>query len=319
MIINFGYVAMSALLQNCSPSKTITVKNLSKVEAADARLFRLNDLAKNNLQNTRRLFLHNTAYDIKVFRLTSKLIPLATHPISCNWNWPKELAADLKSIGDYAKTHNFRISAHPDHFTLLNSPKETVIEAALLDLEYHNQIFLSMGLDSSAKLVLHVGGCYKSKDESIDRFINNFKKLPSPIKNRIILENDDKVYTVKDVLKICQSQKIPMVLDIHHHYCNNIDDDIADYLSAVFETWVNESSPPKIHLSSPKDPKSIRSHADNINLTFFVEFLKKAKRLNSDFDVMIEAKNKDAALLKLLKELKEVPGVSFINQTTIEY
>lgn len=319
MRINFGYVAMSAILQDCSPSKTITVKYLSKIETEEARLFRLSTLARINLQNTRRLFLHNLAHDIKVFRLTSKLIPLATHPISGNWDWQKELGAELQSLGDYAKAHNFRISAHPDHFTLLNSPQSTVIDASLRDLEYHHQIFTGMGLGSEAKLVLHVGGCYKNKNESIARFIENFRKLPLAIKNRIVLENDDKIYTVRDVLKICESQTIPMVLDIHHHWCNNEEDDIANYLPDIFATWKGEAFPPKIHLSSPKDRKNFRGHADHIDLGPFLEFLKKAKQLDSDFDVMVEAKNKDAALLKLLQELKEVPGIYFVNKASIEY
>ncbi len=319
MLINFGYVAMSAILKNCSPSKTITVKHLAKIETEEARRFRLTALARTNLQNTRRLFLYNSAHDIKVFRLTSKLIPLATHPISTNWNWLKELETELKSLGDYAKSHSFRISAHPDHFTLLNSPQKTVTDASLRDLEYHHQIFTGMGLDSEAKLILHVGGCYKNKNESIARFIENFNKLRPPIKNRIVLENDDKTYTVRDVLKICRSEGIPMVLDIHHHWCNNEEDDIADYLSDIFATWNHETLPPKIHLSSPKGQKNFRSHADQIDLAFFLDFLKLAKKFDIDFDVMVEAKNKDAALLKLLKELKAVPGIYFRKKASIEY
>lgn len=319
MQINFGYAAMSAILRDCSPSRTITVKNLAKIEAEEARCFRLTALARTNLQNTRRLFMHNSAHDIRVFRLTSKLIPLATHPITQRWDWLMALGTELKNLGDYTKTHKFRISAHPDHFTVLNSPKSPVIEAAFKDLAYHHRIFAGMGLGSEAKLILHVGGFYQNKNESIARFIDNFNRLPPAIKNRIVLENDDKIYTVRDVLEICQSQGIPMVLDIHHHWCNHEYDDVADYLPHIFGTWNNEIFPPKIHLSSPKDQKNFRSHADHIDIAFFLEFLRKAKKLDLDFDVMVEAKHKDAALLKLLNELKEIPGIYFINQATIEY
>lgn len=318
MRINFGYVAMSTILQDCSPSKTITVKNLSRIADEKLRIKKLRLLAQTNLKNTQRLFFHNKAHDIKVFRLSSKLIPLATHPIAQNWDWISELADELKSLGLYARENKFRLSAHPDHFTLLNSPKEEILTESIKDLEYHHQIFQAMELDS-AKLVIHVGGRYENKDLSIEKFINNHKKLPLHLKNRIILENDDKIYTSRDVLEICQELKIPMVLDIHHHWCNNYNDEIKDYLPEIFDTWKNEPIPPKIHLSSPRDQKHFRHHADNIDLPFFLEFLEKAQKVNKNFDVMIEAKNKDGALFQLMRELKEIPQVKLINEASVEY
>lgn len=318
MKINFGYVAMSKVLKDCSPSKTTTVKNLSRIDDIDVRIYKLRTLAKTNLQNTQRLFYHNNAHDIKVFRLTSKLIPLVTHPIAEDWDWMKDVESELKSLGDYARKHGFRISAHPDHFTLLNSPREDVLKASLRDLEYHCKIFTGMNLDSSAKLVIHVGGSYGSKEVAIDRFINNFTKLPLNLKKRIVLENDDKIFTTQDVLLICQKLMIPMVLDIHHHWCNNNDDDIMDSLQAVFSTWSDENIPPKIHVSSPKNEKNFRYHADNIDPKYFLDFLYKAKMLDIDFDVMIEAKNKDIALFKLMDDLSRKQGIKLINKASIE-
>lgn len=319
MKINFGYVAMSKILEDCSPSKTVTVKNLSKIEDEDSRIYKLSSLAKTNLKNTQRLFWHNKAHDIKVFRMSSKLIPLATHEISNKWNWVETLERELKALGDYALKHQFRISAHPDHFTLLNSPREEVTKASIMDLDYHHKIFEAMGLGMDAKLIIHVGGIYDSKEDSIRRFHNNYSNLPSYLKNRIVLENDDKSYTVRDVLAICQDLGIPMVLDIHHHWCNNEDDDIKGSLPSIFETWKNEAISPKIHVSSPKDEKKFRYHADDISAKSFLNFLKKAKVLDRDFDVMIEAKNKDLALLKLMEDLKVFEGVKQLDQASIEY
>lgn len=318
MIINFGYVAMSKILKDCSPSKTTTVKYLSRIDDKEVRINKLRTLAKTNLKNTQRLFYHNDAHDIKLFRLTSKLIPLATHPIAEAWDWAEDMKGDLKSLGNYAREHNFRISAHPDHFTLLNSPREDVLKASLRDLEYHNKIFAAMNLDASAKLVIHVGGSYGSKNEATNRFVQNYIELPSHLKKRIVLENDDKIFTTQDVLKICQKLMMPMVLDIHHHWCNNDGDNIQDSLQAVFSTWRNEEIPPKIHVSSPKDEKNFRHHADNIDDKFFLDFLYEAKKIDIDFDVMIEAKNKDAALFKLMEELKGKKGIKLINKASIE-
>lgn len=318
MKIRFGYVAMSTVLEDCSPSRTITVANLSKIESEQARLNKLTSLAQTNIINTQRLFFHNKAHRIKVFRLTSKLIPLATHPITQNWNWHKAVEKELEHLGSYARENGFRISAHPDHYTLLNSPREEILKNSIQDLEYHHKMFQRMGLDSSAKLVIHVGGSYADKKSSILRFISNFNDLPVYLKQRLILENDDKIYTGRDVLAICEQLAIPMVLDIHHHFCNNAHDDIKDYLPAVFDTWESQVIPPKIHLSSPKDDKSFRYHADFIDAEFFLQFLEKAKNIDKDFDVMIEAKNKDQALFKLMNDLKSIPQITFLDEATIE-
>lgn len=310
---------MSMLVKNCSPSKTVTVKNLSKIDDDEVKFYKLTSLAKTNIKNTQRLFYHNNAHEIKIYRLTSKLIPLATHPITKGWDWEKEVGEDLRALGKYAKDNRFRVSAHPDHFTLLNTPKEDVLETSIKDLEYHNKIYKLMELDKSAKLVLHVGGKYENKEKSKKRFMDNFTNLPVYLKERIILENDDKTYTAKEVLDICKRISIPMVLDIHHHWCNNEGEDISDYLEDIFNTWQEEADPPKIHLSSPKNEKEFRSHAKNIDLEFFMNFLRKAKEINFNFDVMIEAKNKDLALFNLMKELEKIPQVKILDGATIEY
>ena len=122
MRISFGYVAMSVVLKDCSPSRTITLQNLFKIDSEKARFARLSSIARENLKNTQRLFFHNQAHDIKVFRITSKLIPLATHPVTENWDWFVEVKDELQTMGEYARNNGFRLSAHPDHFTILNSP-----------------------------------------------------------------------------------------------------------------------------------------------------------------------------------------------------
>ncbi|WP_432665464.1 UV DNA damage repair endonuclease UvsE [Wukongibacter baidiensis] len=317
--MNFGYVAMSKVIKDCSPSTTVTVKTLSKIDDHEIRLYKLQSIAKTNIKNTQRLFYHNRAHDIRVYRLTSKLIPLATHPITEEWDWFEDVRLDLKALGEYARENNFRISAHPDHYTLLNSPKEEVLQSSLKDLIYHHKIFQGMGLDKSAKLVLHIGGSYKDKEKSIERFIKNFNNLPEYLKEIIILENDDKTYTTKEVLSICEKLGVPMVLDIHHHWCNNNGDNLSDYLERIFNTWNYEELLPKIHISSPKDEKKFRNHADDIDINSFIEFLDKAKKLNRDFDVMIEAKNKDLALFNLIDGLKKVSDIKMLNQASIEY
>jgi len=172
--------------------------------------------------------------------------------------------------------------------------------------------------DYKYKLVMHIGGLYKNKTESILRFKENFVKMPERIKRRIILENDDKLYTAKDVLAICKDLKVPMVVDIHHHNCVNSGENILDLIPQIFDTWTGEDFNPKIHFSSPKSPSSFRSHADEIDFEEFLSFLESVKTLNRDFDIMLEAKNKDIALLNLSGKLENVEGIKKINESEFE-
>lgn len=315
--IRFGYVAIALNVKDCSPSRAVTAANLGKIEEIDARLIKLRKVAEENLSNTLRILRYNAAHDIKLYRLTSKLVPLATHPYAEGWDYTEDLKESFRQVGDFIKGNGMRVSAHPDHFTLLNSPREEVLEGSLKDLAYHENIFDAMGLDNSSKLVLHIGGLYNDRYTSQKRFIDNFILLREDIKERITLENDDKVYNAEEVLSICQTLNLPMVLDIHHDRCNPGSRDIGEYLGPIFDTWRGQGIPPKIHLSSPKNEKDIRSHADYIEKEDFIVFLHKAEKLRIDFDVMIEAKQKDLALHKLMEELKYEEGIKIVNGAEI--
>lgn len=315
MVFRLGYVAMTLNLVDSSPSGTVTVTTFSKLPDEEARMYRLRKLTKKNLENTLRILRYNLAYNIKVYRFTSKLVPLATHPIIDGWDYVSDFKDEFKEIGDFVKENELRVSAHPDHYTLINSSSPKVLEDSIKDLDYHVKLYEAMGLnDYRYKLVMHVGGLYKNREVSIDRFKENFIKLPDRIRKRIMLENDDKSYTASDVLGICKDLKIPMVLDVHHHKCVNNGEDIGDLLPEIFDTWKDDYFNPKIHFSTAKSCSDFRSHADDIDLSEFVAFLDIAKKTGRDFDVMLEAKNKDNALLKLSSELGEVQGIERVNE-----
>lgn len=317
MKVRFGYVANALNIKECSPSRAVTATNLEKIEDPEARIIKLRKISEENLLNTLRILRYNAAHDIMLYRLTSKLVPLATHTIVEGWDYVSDLRDNFREVGTFAKDHSLRLSAHPDHFTLINSPREEVLEASLRDLEYHEKVLDAMELGFDAKLVIHVGGLYKEKEASIKRFIDNYRKLSESLKRRIILENDDKVYTAREVLDICTVLDMPMVLDIHHHKCNPGGEDIGELIQSIFKTWHKEEVPPKIHLSSPRSEKDIRSHADYVEKSDFLPFLYKAKEVGMDFDVMIEAKQKDLALHKLMKDLKGEAGIEIINGAEI--
>lgn len=317
VLIRFGYVAIAMKIPNGSPNKTITVKTLETIKDPNDKLSRLRHLLRENLATTLRILYYNIAHGIHVYRLTSKTVPLATHPIAAGWDYIGEFQEQWRAIGDLIQKHNMRISAHPDHYTLLNSPKPEVLQSALRDLDYHVSIFNAIGLIANPQLILHVGGLYNNKVDSIQRFITIFQQLPEDIRQRLIIENDDKSYTAIDVLTLCQNINCPMVLDIHHHKCNNRGEELSDLWPYIVNTW--GSKVPKIHVSSPKSTTEFRSHAALVEVEDFFPFLKIAKELDQDFDVMIEAKEKDIAMFHLVAELEKLPGIKRVGPATIAY
>lgn len=317
MKINFGYVAISMKLKEASPNRTTTLKNLEKMDRSIWNS-KVEALSRQNIINIIRVLRYNKAYGIKLYRFTSKIIPLATHPEFEDWDWRNILKTDFEELGRVVKETGIRVSTHPDHFVLLNSPKKEVLDNSIKDLDYHCTMFELMGLGPEYKIVLHIGGMYKNKEDSIKRFYEGFSQLSDRIKSRIILENDDKLYTMEDVLNICKTLNIPMVLDIHHDICNPSSVKVKELIGDVFNTWKGEIFPPKIHLSSPKSPKEIRSHHDYINPDEFVAFLKEIIGLTSDFDVMIEAKMKDMALIKLMEDMSKYDFIKKIGDASIE-
>jgi UV DNA damage endonuclease len=317
MIINFGYVAISMKLKESSPNKTVTLKNLEKVDKSQWN-GRVEALSKLNIENSIRILRYNNAYGVKLYRFTSKLVPFATHEAFKDWDWRTILKDDFAALGKAVKETGVRVSTHPDHFTLLNSPKKEVLESSIKDLEHHCSMFELMGLGSEYKMVLHVGGMYKNKAESIKRFYEGFSQLDERIKKRLILENDDKIYNVKDVLHICNTIKIPMVLDVHHDMCNPSGIELKNLTGEIFSTWKDEKYPPKIHVSSPKSEKEIRSHHEFINSEEFINFTKDVKGKVGDFDIMIEAKNKDLAVFKLMEDLSGYDFIKKVGDASIE-
>lgn len=314
MKFRLGYVAMTLNLEDASPSGTLTYKTYQSLPGEEAKLRRLRRVTEKNLQNTRRILLYNNAVKIPVYRLSSKLVPLATHPGLQGWDYTGDFTGLLSEIGLLVRENSFRISAHPDHFTIINSPLNNVFEDSLRDLDYHVRLFEAMGLgDYKYKLVLHVGGVYGNKKDSIERFCENFERLPDRIRKRVIIENDDRSYDTFDVLDICRRLNVPMVLDVHHHRCLCGEKELGPVLNDIYDTWKGEAFPPKVHFSSPRSVKDYRSHADFIDYAEFMEFISITGKTDRDIDIMLEAKSKDMALLKLSGELSATDGIKQLN------
>jgi len=304
MIVRLGYVAMSMRVQNASPSKTMTATRFAQIGDREAAVRKLERIAADNLHNTLRLLRHNRAHDIKLYRFSSRLIPLIGHDMLAGWDPFDVLADDFRAIGDYVKEHEMRVSFHPDHFTVLSTPRDDVLRSSVADLDRHVRMLEAMGLDRRAKCNIHIGGAYGNKSKAFSRFIENALRLPSRILERLTLENDDKTFTALETLEACEKLGVPMVLDVHHHDINPGGETVEALWPRIMATWANESIPPKIHMSSPKSEKDPRGHADYVQTGRLLEFLRMAARLGTEkLDVMLEAKLKDEALFKLMEEL----------------
>ncbi|WP_078432035.1 UV DNA damage repair endonuclease UvsE [Metabacillus halosaccharovorans] len=316
MIIRFGYVSHALSLWDCSPAKSLTFTRWKKLDVEE-RHDQLLYVTKQNLEHTLRMLHYNIAHEIWVYRLSSSIVPLATHP-DVLWDYRTPFKELLLEIGTLVKKYKLRVSFHPNQFTLFTSDKKHITENAVSDMSYHYDVLEAMGLADEAIINIHVGGAYGDKQKATERFHQNIKSLPSHIKKRMTLENDDKTYTTSETLAICQKEHIPLLFDYHHFMANKEEDEkVEELLPKIFPTWEWVGLHPKIHVSSPKSEKEFRSHADYVDADFLMPLLKVLKEMNVDVDFMIEAKQKDKAALKLCEDISRIRGVKRIGGATI--
>lgn len=311
MKVRLGYVALSKALDDVTTSSTITYTNYINKNYNTSKLL---EITKNNLDSLYEIIKYNVKNNFHFYRLTSKLVPLATHD-KVDFDYITPLLDEYKKIGKLINNNNIRVDTHPDQYAVLNSMDSKIVKNTVEILEYHYKIMDALGIKDKI-IILHVGSSACGKKASITRFINNFNKLPDHIKKCIAVENDDKVYNIKDVLELCHKINVPMVLDYHHFICNNEKEDINDYLKEIIDTW--DGKLPKMHFSSPKSKlkKEFRSHSDYINKECFIKFINILKKQDKDIDIMLEAKAKDDAVSRLVRCLKYETNYKFLDETT---
>lgn len=307
--IDFGYACVSTEIKNCSTAKTVPKGRFEEMDDKEVQIYRLRKVAEANLTNTIRLLWHNIAEGFILYRFSSQLIPLANHPSGQIWDYTEVLADKFEKISKIISKNKLKVSSHPGQYTVINTKDEDKFKNAVRDLKYHNKVLSAMGLDENTVMVTHVGGVYGDKEASLERFIDNFRKLPEEVKNRIVIENDDTSYSISEVLALCQELDRPMVLDVHHHQCYNQGEDLEEMLPDIFTTWDKLERPPKVHFSSPRSKKNPKRHADYIDPDQFLEFAELAK--DYEFDIMVEAKKKDGAVLKLWKDIGFEPPKNY--------
>jgi UV DNA damage endonuclease len=195
-----------------------------------------------------------------------------------------------------------RISMHPDQFIVVNTQREDVFKRSMGELAYHAAVLDCMGLDTTAKIQLHVGGVYDDKTQSIERFIDRFRSLDSSIKRRLVIENDEKSYSVQDCLQVYDKTNIPILFDYFHHTLLNNQEPLADVLEHCRKTWMKKDGIPMVDYSSQKPNSTRGSHAEYLDISDFIRFLHQSRPF--DFDLMLEIKDKERSALTALDILK---------------
>lgn len=314
-IVRLGYVAMSVELQNASPSQTMTFAQFKRIKDRGAAIRKLERIAESNLEHCLRLLKHNEGNQIHFFRFSSRIIPLANHEELLDWDYFTPLKEPLRKLGEYIRVHPSRVDFHPDHFVVLNSPDKEIVKNSIKTLFMHKGLLKGMGIEQEHRCVLHVGGGYEDKEKALELFIHNWAYIPQTIQRMIMLENDDSTFTLKDTLYLCEKLGIPMVFDYHHHLANHEREEWQEDWHRVVETWRQSKLPIKMHISSPRSETEFRAHADYVDPELFLQFLNGMKGTVPEIHCMIEAKQKDAALFQLARDLKD-RGLKMMDQSS---
>lgn len=272
------------------------------------------------LQNARdivKMVRWNDKYGIKFMRLSSEMFPFATHA-EYGYKLAPFASEVLAEAGKVIAELGHRVTTHPGQFTQLGSPRKGVIRNSIRDLEYHDEMLSLLKLldqqDRDAVMILHMGGTFGSKEETLQRFRENYARLSESVRRRVVLENDDMGWSVHDLLPVCQELNIPLVLDFHHH--NIVFDkdrvregtkDIMDLFPAIRETWTRKGITQKMHYSEQTPaaitPMQRRKHSPRV-MTL--------PPCAPDMDLMIEAKDKEQAVFELMRTFK-LPGYDLFN------
>ena len=302
--MNIGYACINMSLGKKITTNRTMVKKTLNLKGLDY----VSELALLNAKDIIKILEWNREHKINFFRLSSALIPWGDSIDITQLKDYKEIKSELKKAGDFAKLHNIRITSHPGPFNVLVSPKESVVDKTIADLELHGKVFDMMGLSKTPynKINIHCNGVYGDKQAAMDRFCTNFQRLSNSVKKRLTIENDDKgsMYSVRDLMYIHNKIGIPIVFDYHHHqFCTgDLTEEQAVKLAA--STWpigitpvVHYSESKALHENNKKEkPQAHSLYINSLPNTY-----------NMVVDIMVEAKAKELAILP------------FINNVTCEY
>ena len=293
--MKLGYPCVNEAM-DCSAANTFRLASYS-----DERLVAA---VAANLACLRRLLEWNVAQGLLFFRIGSGIVPFGSHEIN-TFPWQTHFAATFREIGDYIKAHDLRVSFHPDQFVVLNSPSADIVRRSVQELVYQGSMLDLMGLDGTAKLQIHVGGLYGDREVALSRFAAVHAALPAAVKARVVVENDDRLFPLRDCLRLHERTGVPILFDNFHHECLHHGEPMAEALRLAAATWhPTADGVPMMDYSSQALGERRGKHTDNLVDDLFRAFLAELHGL--DFDLMLEIKNKEASALRAVAILREL-------------
>ncbi|MBP7865738.1 MAG: UV DNA damage repair endonuclease UvsE [Acidobacteria bacterium] len=257
-----------------------------------------------NLDCLGRILSFNAANGIRFFRVTSDLVPFASHPV-CDVDWPVRLGEAFATAGALARTLDVRLAMHPDQFVVINSPDPGVRERSTAELVYHARALDALGCGLEAKIQIHAGGLYGDRGAALDRFARTCDTLPDAVRRRLVVENDDRLFPLADGLEIHRRTGLPVLLDVFHHAVLNRGEPLREALEAAAATWGKSDGAPIVDYSSQEPARRPGTHAQTLDPADFTRFLAVARPL--DPDVMLEIKDKESSALAALALLPRTP------------
>lgn len=284
--MRIGYPCINRSVK-CTAGRTFRLRSFSKQ--------RLIETVRHNLSCLDKILQFNAEYGIRFFRITSDLVPFASHPV-CQVPWARRFGRELRQIGAFIRKNRMRISMHPDQFTLLNALDKRIVANSLRELEYHARVLDAMELGAAAKIQLHVGGLYGDREAAIRRFIERYQQLPPAVRRRLVVENDHRLFPLADCLRIYRSTGAPVLFDTFHHSILNRGEDLRAALIATEATWRKSDGPLMVDYSSQAPGRPAGCHAATLNEKDFAAFLRAVAGV--ECDVMLEIKDKEKSALR---------------------
>ncbi len=263
-------------------------------------------LALQNVKDIYTMILWNEEHNIKCFRLSSKMFPHFNDPETEKYtlDFAKE---DLKKAGDLANKLGHRILFHPDIFNQVATPHMKVFQRTIDDLSHHADILDIMGINMDGVIIVHGGGVFGNKKETKKRWVQRFPLLPEKVRRRLVLENCERCYNVRDCLDIVKEIHIPLVFDCFHYECFKMlsgeKEHITDLLKEIIKTWTGRRI--LMHISEQKVDGRVGAHSQFVE-TIPDYMLSVIEDENIEYDLEVEAKAKELAIFKLYDKY---PGI----------
>lgn len=287
--MKIGYPCINRSLE-CQGNRTFRLRSYSED--------RFRETVENNLACLFEILHFNSSHGILFFRITSDLIPFASHPV-CTVMWQESYGDRLREIGAFIRERQMRISMHPDQFTLLNSPDHTIFQRSVMELAYHCDVLDTMMLEGDAKIQIHVGGVYGDRKTSMTRFSERYSTLEERIRRRLVIENDDRSYTLSNCIELSEETGVPVLFDIFHHSLNSSGEGLSEALTSCASTWKKADGIQMVDYSSQEPGKKAGAHAMTLDPEDFRAFLVSSSP--RDFDMMLEIKDKERSALRALE------------------